>query len=106
MKTAGDKVFPYVQENVDEIITIEDDELVDAFLDMMEKHKMIVENSGLLTIAALNHIDCKGKCVVPILSGGNMDVITMSQPGAAWPDSTGAAYSPSPCCCRISPVSF
>ena len=68
----------YVQENVDEIVTIEDDELVDAFLDMMEKHKMIVENSGLLTIAALNHIDCKGKCVVPILSGGNMDVITMS----------------------------
>ena len=78
VKTVGDKVFPYVKENVDEIITIEDDELVDAFLDMMEKHKMIVENSGLLTIAALNHIDCKGKCVVPILSGGNMDVITMS----------------------------
>ena len=78
VKTVGDKVFPYIQENVDEIITIEDDELVDAFLDMMEKHKMIVENSGLLTIAALNHIDCKGKCVVPILSGGNMDVITMS----------------------------
>ena len=78
VKTVGDKVFPYVQENVDEIITIEDDELVDAFLDMMEKHKMIVENSGLLTIAALNHIDCQGKCVVPILSGGNMDVITMS----------------------------
>ncbi len=78
VKTVGDKVFPYVQENVDEIVTIEDDELVDAFLDMTEKHKMIVENAGLLTVAALNHIDCKGKCVVPILSGGNMDVITMS----------------------------
>ena len=78
VKTVGDKVFPFIQENIDEIITIDDDELVDAFLDMMEKHKMVVENSGLLTIAALNHIDCKGKCVVPILSGGNMDVITMS----------------------------
>ena len=78
VKTVGDKIFPYVQENVDEIVTIEDDELVDAFLDMTEKHKMIVENAGLLTVAALNHIDCKGKCVVPILSGGNMDVITMS----------------------------
>lgn len=78
VKTVGDQVFPYVQQNVDEIITIEDDELVDTFLDMMEKHKMVVENSGLLTVAALNHIDCKGKCVVPILSGGNMDVITMS----------------------------
>lgn len=78
VKTVGDKVYPYVRENVDEIITIEDDELVDTFLDMMEKHKMVVENSGLLTVAALQHIDCKGKCVVPILSGGNMDVITMS----------------------------
>jgi threonine dehydratase len=78
VKTVGDQVFPYVQANVDEIITIEDDELVDAFLDMMEKHKMVVENSGLLTLAALNHIDCKGKNIVPILSGGNMDVITMS----------------------------
>ena len=78
VKTPGDQIFPYIQKNIDDIITIPDDELVDAFLDMMEKHKMIVENSGLLTIAALNHIDCKGKCVVPILSGGNMDVITMS----------------------------
>ena len=78
VKTVGDKVLPYVAENVDEIVTIDDDELVDTFLDMMEKHKMVVENSGLLTVAALNHIDCKGKCVVPILSGGNMDVITMS----------------------------
>jgi threonine dehydratase len=78
VKTVGDQVFPYVQANVDEIITIEDDELVDAFLDMMEKHKMVVENSGLLTLAALNHINCKGKNIVPILSGGNMDVITMS----------------------------
>ncbi len=78
VKTVGDKVYPYVRQNLDEIITIEDDELVDAFLDVMEKHKMVVENSGLLTIAALKHIDCKGKCVVPILSGGNMDVITMS----------------------------
>ena len=78
VKTPGDQIFPYIQKNIDDIITIPDDELVDAFLDMMEKHKMIVENAGLLTIAALNHIDCKGKCVVPILSGGNMDVITMS----------------------------
>ena len=63
---------------MDDIITIDDTELVDAFLDMAEKHKMIVENAGLLTIAALAHLDCKGKNVVSILSGGNMDVITMS----------------------------
>ena len=78
VKTVGDKVFPYVQKNLDGIITISDDELVETFLDMMEKHKMVVENSGLLTVAALRHLDCRGKFVVPILSGGNMDVITMS----------------------------
>ena len=74
----GDKVFPYIQENVDGIITIEDDELIVAFLDMVESHKMVVENSGLLTVAALKHLYMKGKKVVSILSGGNMDVITMS----------------------------
>ncbi len=78
VKTPGDVVFPYVQKNLDGIITIDDTELVDAFLDMMEKHKMVVENAGLLPIAALNHLDCKGLNVVPVLSGGNMDVITMS----------------------------
>ena len=78
VRLPGDLVFPYIQANVDEIVTIEDTELVDAFLDMMEKHKMIVENAGLLTVAALGHIDCKGKNVVSILSGGNMDVITVS----------------------------
>ena len=76
--TSGEKIFPYIQQNIDEIITVEDAELVVAFLDMVENHKMVVENSGLLTIAALKHLDLKGKRVVSILSGGNMDVITMS----------------------------
>lgn len=65
-------------ENVDQIVTVEDDELVGAFLDMVENHKMVVENSGLLSVAALKQLDLKGKKVVSILSGGNMDVITMS----------------------------
>lgn len=81
VKTPGDKVLPYIQENVDAIITIEDSELVSAFLDIMEKHKMIVENAGLLTVAALAHLKelgIEGKNVVPIMTGGNMDVITMS----------------------------
>ena len=78
VKTPGDKVFPYVQKNVDRIITIDDSELVEAFLDVMERHKMVVENAGLLPVAALRHLDCKGKNVVCVLSGGNMDVITMS----------------------------
>lgn len=78
VKTPGSKIFSYIQKNIDEIITIEDEELIVAFLDMVENHKMIVENSGLLTVAALKHLEVKGKKVVSILSGGNMDVITMS----------------------------
>ena len=74
----GDQIFPYIQENIDDIITVEDDELIVAFLDMVESHKMIVENSGLLTVAALKHLNVEGKKIVSILSGGNMDVITMS----------------------------
>lgn len=81
VKTPGDEVFPYIQQNLDGIITIEDKELVSCFLDMMEKHKMIVENAGLLTVAALYHLKelgIEGQNVVPIMTGGNMDVITMS----------------------------
>lgn len=78
VKTPGTKIFPYLRENVDQIITVRDDELIVAFLDMVENHKMIVENSGLLTVAALKHLDFTGKKVVCVLSGGNMDVITMS----------------------------
>ncbi len=78
VKTPGTKVFPYIQQNLDDIITVEDDELVVAFLDMVENHKMVVENSGLLTVAALRQMNVKNKKIVSILSGGNMDVITMS----------------------------
>ena len=78
VKTPGDIVFPYIQKNIDDIIQIEDQELIVNFLDIMENHKMLVENSGLLTVAALKHLDCKNKKVVSILSGGNMDIITLS----------------------------
>ncbi|HAQ51458.1 MAG TPA: threonine ammonia-lyase [Lachnospiraceae bacterium] len=78
VKTPGSNIFPYIKENLDDILTVEDDELIAAFLDMVENHKMVVENSGLLTVAALNQLKIKGKRVVSILSGGNMDVITMS----------------------------
>ncbi len=78
VKHPGEKLFPYIQQYVDDIITVEDSELIVAFLDMVENHKMIVENSGLLTVAALKHLNVKKKKIVSILSGGNMDVITMS----------------------------
>ena len=78
VKTPGSNLFPYLRKNLDDIITVPDSELVVCFLDMVENHKMIVENSGLLTVAALKHMKAEGKKVVSILSGGNMDVITMS----------------------------
>ncbi|CVI69004.1 L-threonine dehydratase catabolic TdcB [Eubacteriaceae bacterium CHKCI004] len=78
VKTPGENIFPYLQENLDDIITIEDDELIVAFLDVLENHKLLVENSGLLTVAALKHLPAENKKVVSILSGGNMDIITLS----------------------------
>ncbi len=78
VKTPGSILFPYLQENLDDVITVEDHELVVSFLDMVENHKMVVENSGLLTVAALKHLDVNDKRIVSVLSGGNMDVITMS----------------------------
>ena len=78
VKTPGSKIFPYIVKNIDDIITVEDDELIVAFLDMVENHKMIAENSGLLSVAALKKLNVSGKKVISIISGGNMDVITMS----------------------------
>ncbi len=78
VKTPGSNLFPYLQQNIDQVITVEDADLVTAFLDMVENHKMIAENSGLLTVAALKQLDVKGKKIVSVISGGNMDIITMS----------------------------
>ena len=78
VKTPGELIFPYLSENIDDIITVPDEDLVVSFLDMVENHKMVVENSGLLSVAALKQLDCKDKKVACVLSGGNMDIITMS----------------------------
>ncbi len=78
VKTPGKNIFPYIKENLDGIITVPDEDLVVSFLDVVENHKMVVENSGLLTVAALRQLDVKDKKIVSILSGGNMDIITMS----------------------------
>lgn len=78
VKKVGSRIFPYCRDNISRMLTVEDDRLIDAFLDMVENHKMIVENSGLLPVAALDQLDLKGKKAVLVLSGGNMDVITMA----------------------------
>lgn len=78
VKTPGKNIFPYIKKNLDDIITVPDEDLVVSFLDIVENHKMVVENSGLLTVAALRRLNEKNKRIVSILSGGNMDIITMS----------------------------
>lgn len=78
VRKPGENIFPYIRSNIDEIITVEDSELTLSFLDMIENHKMVVENSGLLTVAALKHLDVKGKKIVSVISGGNIDVITVA----------------------------
>ncbi len=78
VKTPGEHIFPYLRKNIDEIITVPDEDIVVSFLDMVENHKMVVENSGLLSVAALKQLDLKDKKVACVLSGGNMDIITMS----------------------------
>ena len=78
VKTPGEKIFPYIQKYIDDIVTVPDEDLVVSFLDMVENHKMVVENSGLLSVAALKQLDTRDKRVVCVLSGGNMDIITMS----------------------------
>lgn len=78
VKTPGSVIFPYVLKNIDDIITVDDEDLIVDFLDVVENHKMIVENSGLLSVSALKKMDFSGQKVVCVLSGGNMDIITMS----------------------------
>ena len=67
-----------MQKNLDDIITVNDSELIVSFLDMLENHKMLAENSGLLTVAAVKHLNVKEKKIVSIISGGNMDIITLA----------------------------
>ncbi|MEE0965785.1 MAG: threonine ammonia-lyase [Bacilli bacterium] len=78
VKTIGDKTFDYIKEYVDGIITVSDYELMDAFLLLVEKHKLIAENSGILSLAALKKLAEKNKKVVSLISGGNIDVLTIS----------------------------
>lgn len=78
VKEIGDVNFPYLQENLDDVIVIPDEELIACFLDIVENHKIVVENSGLLSVAAAKHLQAEGKKVVCVLSGGSMDVITMA----------------------------
>ena len=74
----GDTTFEYIKKYVDEIITVSDYELMESFLILVEKHKLIAENAGILSLAGLRKIKEKDKKIVSVLSGGNIDVLTIS----------------------------
>lgn len=78
VRQIGDIAFTYIKKYVDEIVTVSDYELMDAFLQLVEKHKMVAEGSGILALAGLKKIKQRGKKVVSLLSGGNIDVMTIS----------------------------
>ncbi len=78
VKRIGDTTFDYIKKYVDEIVTVSDYELMEAFLLLVEKHKIVAENSGILSIAGLKKLNVKGKKIISILSGGNIDVLTIS----------------------------
>lgn len=78
VKRIGDTTFEYIKKYVDEIITVSDYELMESFLLLVEKHKIIAENSGILAVAGLKKLSERNKRVVSILSGGNIDVLTIS----------------------------
>ena len=78
VKRIGDTTFDYIKKYVDEIVTVSDYELMEAFLLLVEKHKIVAENSGILSVAGLKKLNVKGKKIISILSGGNIDVLTIS----------------------------
>ena len=78
MRQIGETTLEYIKQYVDEIITVSDYELMEAFLLLVEKHKLVAENSGILPLAGLKKLECRDKKVVAIVSGGNIDVLTIS----------------------------
>ncbi|MGG7324781.1 threonine ammonia-lyase [Clostridium baratii] len=78
VKSPGDITFSIIKEYVDEIITVTDNEIVDAFLALSEKHKLIAEASGAASLAALSKLNFEGKNIVSIISGGNIDMLTIT----------------------------
>ena len=78
VKRIGDLTFQYISKYVDEIITVSDYELMESFLLLVEKHKIVAENSGILAIAGLKKLKGKNKKIISVLSGGNIDVLTIS----------------------------
>ncbi|WP_026881840.1 threonine ammonia-lyase [Clostridium akagii] len=78
VRKPGDIAFEVIKTHVDEIVTVSDKELMEAVYILLEKHKLVAETTGAMSLAALKKLDFKGKKVVCLISGGNIDVVTMA----------------------------
>ncbi|MDD7677757.1 MAG: threonine ammonia-lyase [Anaerovibrio sp.] len=78
VKTPGDLTYAFCKKYLDQIITVSEMEIMSALLSLIEKHKLIAEGAGALSLAALNKLPFKGKKVAAIISGGNIDISTIS----------------------------
>ena len=78
VKTAGELTFAFCKRYLDEIITVNEMEIMSALLFLIEKHKLIAEGAGVLSLAALSKLPFKGKKAAAIVSGGNIDISTLS----------------------------
>lgn len=78
VKKPGDLTFEFIRAFVDEVVTVSDFEILEAILLLMEKHKLIVEGAGALSLAGLKKIQSKNKKIVCLVSGGNIDISTIS----------------------------
>lgn len=78
VKRPGDLTYELIKNNVDDIITVEDSDIVESFILLLEKHKLLAEASGVVSLAALKKLNVKDKNIVSIISGGNIDMVTIS----------------------------
>ncbi len=81
VRRAGDRTFPLVQKYVDEIVTVDDEEISNAILLLLEREKMLAEGAGAAAIAALlnRKLPLAGKKVAVLVCGGNIDVTLLSR---------------------------
>ncbi|HWR05836.1 threonine ammonia-lyase [Sporomusa sp.] len=78
VKKPGILTFEFIKQFVDDIVTVSDFDIIDAILLLMEKHKMVAEGAGVLSLAGLKKLQAKDKNIVCLLSGGNIDISTIS----------------------------
>lgn len=96
VKTPGDLTFEIAKDYIDDIITVKDIEVMGVFIDLIQKHKIISENSGSLSVAALNklkNLGIQNMKVVPIISGGNIDIVAINDLIDKGLRATGRIYS-------------